>query len=749
MCALPSPTQAPLDGYRSLRDAPSLEPRNNPWIRNCVLCVTGGVVSAALGPILDLDTAIAWGGAALGVGAGAAVSYNGYRATIRAEETDRAIEQLCRLTAAPPTREVMTATRWSGQGPGRPGRITVRYQSAALLLDEQWEPRVVELLSQQNWGRYRIQKHNTRKRRLVLVPDTRSISETHLSPELVKATRTILALLGPTGKITKHETDPSTGDLLAVEATHEVGHRLESEGYRARVQRVVSVNLPGRWRARWNLETDWVRFEVRPTFPKKLYNPAGLVDEKSAVDLSDLAHSDYDSVAISYGEDEDGNPMVWRPAIDPHFMLVGASGTGKTVTAHTLLTQLTAHGWPVWVVDGKGVEFLGFQDWPNVQIVASHMEHQIAVIHRFWKLMETRYSLIVNGEATEADFEPVVLFIDEYADFRGNLLNWYSSIKGKGDPTKPKTLQEVASIGRKGRTAKCHMVLGTQRPDAEYFGGDMRDNFRQRVSMGRLSPQGAMMMWESATTGVGIPRGCRGRATSVNDHNQAVEIQTYFTPDPRKTAPDTEDAAVLDRLRPLEVRHERLVILDPDPGGTEDGEEEIRFHHVTGAPWARAADHPNLDPVARRKTRADSETARRASSPMAMLNLDTPAVREPAHDSQTSKEEHAVLVPASPVRFDRPHLQVVPDSDSDVDDWEGYGESEDTAPVDLVAGDLILLDEDAGIWVVVDNEPAIYGDDSGDDMVGLTWRGDGDAEGVLDIPLDVTVQVRRPLALAT
>ena len=49
----------------------------------------------------------------------------------------------------------------------------------------------------------------------------------------------------------------------------------------------------------------------------------------------------------------------------------------------------------------------------------------------------------------------------------------------------------------------------------------------------------------------------------------------------------------------------------------------------------------------------------------------------------------------------------------------------------------------------VDNEPAIYGDDSGDDMVGLTWRGDGDAEGVLDIPLDVTVQVRRPLALAT
>ena len=73
------------------------------------------------------------------------------------------------------------------------------------------------------------------------------------------------------------------------------------------------------------------------------------------------------------------------------------------------------------------------------------------------------------------------------------------------------------------------------------------------------------------------------------------------------------------------------------------------------------------------------------------------------------------------------------------------------SPYDFMSfeDEVILLDEDAGIWVVVDNEPAIYGDDSGDDMVGLTWRGDGDAEGVLDIPLDVTVQVRRPLALAT
>jgi DNA segregation ATPase FtsK/SpoIIIE, S-DNA-T family len=44
--------------------------------------------------------------------------------------------------------------------------------------------------------------------------------------------------------------------------------------------------------------------------------------------------------------------------------------------------QATRNGWPVWVVDGKSVEFLGFQDWPNVQIVATSIEQQVAVITR-------------------------------------------------------------------------------------------------------------------------------------------------------------------------------------------------------------------------------------------------------------------------------------------------------------------------------------------------------------------------------
>ncbi|MCC5351220.1 hypothetical protein LMQ05_13325, partial [Staphylococcus aureus] len=87
-------------------------------------------------------------------------------------------------------------------------------------------------------------------------------------------------------------------------------------------------------------------------------------------------------------------------------MLVGPPGSGKTVTAHNLLVNFSRRGWPIWVLDGKYVEFLGFQDWPNVQVVATSIEQQVAMVHRARDLMEFRYDKIKMGEATETDFEP-------------------------------------------------------------------------------------------------------------------------------------------------------------------------------------------------------------------------------------------------------------------------------------------------------------------------------------------------------
>ncbi len=423
--------------------------------------------------------------------------------------------------------------------------------------------------------------------------------------------------------------------------------------------------------------------------------------------------------------------------------------THNTVTAHTLLVQVTRRGWPVWVVDGKSVEFLGFQDWPNVQVVATSIEEQVAVIHRAWEVMEHRYQLVTSGRARESDFEPLLVFLDEFADFRGNLAAWYAEVKVKGDPTVPPVLSRVASLARKGRTSRVHLIFGTQRPDAQYFGsgsgggaGDMRDNFRMRISMGRLSPQGALMMWESPAIGTSIPRGCRGRATTINDANRAVEIQTYRTPDPRKVLPGDQDAALLARLRPGATRHERLLIVPPqcEPDLDTDVVKDPTYTDHVGARWVLASTRPDLDPVLHRREKALD--GRALSSPMAVFGL---TATETATGHQASGSVSATG-PRSASAQPRP--RVVPDetrdtAEEDFDHGYGYGPTVDRAASQLEVGDLVLVDEDTGVWGVVDGDPEPDLADPG--CIAVSWRGDDDAAGLISVPDDLLLTVRRPV----
>ena len=101
--------------------------------------------------------------------------------------------------------------------------------------------------------------------------------------------------------------------------SHEAGTKLAAAGYRARVERTLSAVFPGRWRARWDLEQDQVTFELRPSFPETIWLPQPTVDQTKDV----LAT--YDQVELPFGVDEDGNVQVWRPAIDPNLMVVGAT----------------------------------------------------------------------------------------------------------------------------------------------------------------------------------------------------------------------------------------------------------------------------------------------------------------------------------------------------------------------------------------------------------------------------------------
>ena len=138
--------------------------------------------------------------------------------------------------------------------------------------------------------------------------------------------------------------------------------------------------------------------------------------------------------------------------------------THNTVCLVGIIAEVTRRGWPVWLGDPKRVEFIGLRDWPNVQLVATTVPEQTAMVHRALDVMEYRYACIEAGEADEHSWDPLFVVLDEYRDFFGALRSWYARTKGKGAPTAAPVLEALGSLVRKGRTASVHFIIGTQRP---------------------------------------------------------------------------------------------------------------------------------------------------------------------------------------------------------------------------------------------------------------------------------------------
>lgn len=605
--------------------------------------------------------------------AGALIA-SGIRAFQRQGRLDPGIEAvLPSLGAQRPARELVRAVKWSRGWVGVPRRVVIRYAAHVDDRDARFVDQIVASFSRRVGEEYRVLKHVPRKCALTLelAPPVTPIPRAQTRAEQV-----VKMVLGETAAV-----DVTLDDVEAVQriqVRHDIGPRLAAAARRTQIEKIVSSMLPGRWRARWDLEGDEVVFEIRPPMPDfVLHQPNPLTRE--------LTHAEYKAFRIPIGVDEDTLEQFWQPSVSPHCLVIGGTGSGKTSFQHTVLTHLAQARWRVWVLDGKRIEFTGFRDWANVELVAARVEHQVRMIHAAHALMEERYDKLVAGTARLNDFEPLALIIDEYATFKARVQRWYKTVKPKGGPAQPPVLELVSDLARLARSAKIHLLLGIQRPDAEFLTGEMRDNFGARLSLSRLSPQGAIMMWDSPAIGVALPRNKPGRGVTLNASSNPVEIQTFFTPDPAKLGDD--DVTEWEHLRslaPLELDHPRKMVLDPSP--LISGDEEIP---PTYDDWS----------AARIVAWAPDPTVADVATPARVVDRPLPA------------NVVALGLRRRPLPVDDDYDLDVED-ESDVDQG-GYGEIVEGTAGELSIGDLVLTDVSLDMWAVVESvEPDIIDDDA-------------------------------------
>ncbi|WP_280454015.1 FtsK/SpoIIIE domain-containing protein [Nocardia brasiliensis] len=475
-----------------------------------------------------------------------------------------------------------------------------------------------------------------------------------------------------------------TSDFTSFVVRHNISHKLAGSIRTQLIERKMSEILPGRWRATWDHEADSVRFSRRPEFPEQL---APLLP-KSPPQTIDEAIARYDETRFVFADTEDAEDVVWDPPRFPHALCIGTSGSGKTATTHTMITQAAQHQWPIIVFDFKGIEFNGYRDWPNVQMVITEVEEAITVIERLHAKMKERYDKGKVDPHAKSQMLPFLIVIDEFTEFVDRIKEFYFDNRDpqRRGPAEPPTLTQFYSMARLARTTRMHMFVGLQRPDASIMAGEGRDNFIMRISMGKLSRVAADMMWESIYTGRSVPPGKRGRATARDRGGTPVEVQCHYTPDPMDPSPDAQ--RIITAIRPKVRSHERLLVV-PSSQMTDEPSTFDAYRHLE---IVRAVDRPDLDPLSPNYFRLAELSAVDPSAPM------TPTKSKPGTKNGSSLT--MVKPPAKPAR--RP-------ATDPVETWFGQLESEPepTLVSRLEPGDCLLYDTDPERWVILEEPPTI------------------------------------------
>lgn len=173
------------------------------------------------------------------------------------------------------------------------------------------------------------------------------------------------------------------------------------------------------------------------------------------------------------GVDVIGNPLIFDLEKAPHLIVGGTTGQGKSVFMNALILSLMQSGadFRLMIGDGKGEDLAPF--YGNSKHLLKHsevtaIETEVSGIAHQVKWLAAE----MDRRFKEAD-KPfsILLVIDELADLVMQ------------DDKEQTIVKSLARIAQKGRSAKIHLVIGTQYPSADILPPLLRANIPSRAGL--------------------------------------------------------------------------------------------------------------------------------------------------------------------------------------------------------------------------------------------------------------------------
>ena len=189
--------------------------------------------------------------------------------------------------------------------------------------------------------------------------------------------------------------------------------------------------------------------------------------------------------------------IFWDYVAEPHLLIGGGTGGGKTVILMTIVLALAKIGF-IDLCDPKNADLSGLK---NVPVFKRHVfiskDDIITCLKDNVTKMENRYETMQNHpdykigkNFAQYGLKPKFIVIDEWAAFIAKIENDYR--------LQAEATEYLTQIVLEGRQAGVFVIQAMQRPDGEYIKTALRDNFMKRLSVGHLEDTGYNMMFGDA-----------------------------------------------------------------------------------------------------------------------------------------------------------------------------------------------------------------------------------------------------------
>lgn len=197
----------------------------------------------------------------------------------------------------------------------------------------------------------------------------------------------------------------------------------------------------------------------------------------------------------------------------PHILLGGSTGSGKSVLLKLLLMQAIKKDTIVCIADFKGgVDFppvwhekcrMCFDEYSTLELLTELVD----------ELQRRKQLLAASGqpnidrynENTSKNLKRYIFACDEIAEMldKTGLTKEQKEIVGKIE-------SKLSMIARQGRAFGIHLILATQRPNANILSGQIKNNVNCRIC-GRADNVLSQIILDSTAPAEQIPKDARGR----------------------------------------------------------------------------------------------------------------------------------------------------------------------------------------------------------------------------------------------